>query len=55
MSTLSQPGCRVIRAFFNVKKPFLFSDLAVKAAKSENEKGFSTEDEARISNRVNKL
>ena len=38
MSTSCQPGSRVNRAFSGVKKPFLFSDLAVKAAKSENKK-----------------
>ena len=29
MSTSCQPGSRVIRAFSDVEKPFLFSDLAV--------------------------
>ena len=38
MSNSCQPGSRVIRALSDVKKPFLFSDLVVKAAKSENEK-----------------
>ena len=32
-----QPGNPSL-AFFNLEKPFLFSDLAVKAAKSENKK-----------------
>ena len=41
MSASCQPGSRVIRAFSDVEKPFfLFSDLAVKAANSENKKGF---------------
>ena len=31
-------GSRVVQAFSDVEKPFLFSDLAVKAAKSENKK-----------------
>ena len=31
MSTSCQPGSRIIRAFSDVEKPFLFSDLAVKA------------------------
>ena len=31
MSTSCQPGSRVIQAFFDVEKPFLFSDLAIKA------------------------
>ena len=40
MSTSCQPGSRVIRAFSDGEKPLLFPDLAVKAAKSENKKGF---------------
>ena len=39
MSTSCKPGSRVIQAFSDVEKSFLFSDLAVKAAKSENKKG----------------
>ena len=50
-----QPGTRVIPAFSDVKKSSFFSDLAVKAAKSENKKGFSTSEKARISSRVNKI
>ena len=53
--TSCQPGSRVIRAFSGVKTPFLFSDLAVQAAKSENEKGVSTSETARISSPVNKF
>ena len=34
----------LIRAFSDVEKPFLFSDLA----KSENKKGFSTSEKVRI-------
>ena len=45
----SKPG------FSDVEKPFLFSDLAVKAAKSENKKGFSTSEKARISSWVDKF
>ena len=41
MSTSCRPGSRVFRAFSRVEKPFyLFSDLKVKAAKSENKKMF---------------
>ena len=40
MSRLCQPGSQVIRAFSDVEMPCLFSDLVVKAAKSENKKGF---------------
>ena len=40
MSTSCQPGNRVIRAFRDVEKPVLISDLAVTAAKSENIKRF---------------
>ena len=47
-----QPG---VRAFSDVKKPFLFSDLAVKAAKSENKNGFTTSEKAMISSRINKF
>ena len=36
MSTSCQQGSRAFRTFSDVEKPFLFSDLAVKAAKSEN-------------------
>ena len=47
---------QVIRAFSGVEKPFLFSDLAVKAAESENKnKVFSTSEKAWISSRVNKF
>ena len=35
MSTSFQPGSQIIRAFSDVGKPFAFSDLSVKAAKSE--------------------
>ena len=35
MSTLYHTGSPVIRAIPGVEKPFLFSNLAVKAAKSE--------------------
>ena len=35
MSTLCQLGSREIRAFSDVNKPFLFSDLAIKGAQSE--------------------
>ena len=52
MSTSCQPGNRIIRAFRDVEKPVLISDLAVTAAKSENKIGFSM---ARISSRVNKF
>ena len=69
MSTSCQTDSRVIRAFSDVEKPFLFSDLsafdiekpclfpdlAVKAAKSENKKSFPTSEKARISSRVNKF
>ena len=40
MSTSCQPGSRVIGAFPDVEKPFLFSDLAVKAAKQKINKTF---------------
>ena len=54
MSTLCQPGSRVIRAFPDVEKLFLFSDLAVKATKSENkQKCFLTSEKAWINSRVN--
>ena len=55
MSTSCQPGSRVIRAFSDVEMPFLFSDLAVKAAKSENKKAFTTSEKTRISSRVNEF
>ena len=55
MSALCHPSSLVIRAFSDIEKPFLFSDLAVKDAKSENEKGFSTSEMALISSRVNKF
>ena len=67
MSTLYQTGSRVIRALSDVEKPFfifgfggekplLFSGLAVKAAKSENNKiSLSTSEKAQISSRVNKF
>ena len=38
----------VIRTFPDAEKPFLSSDLAVKAAKSKNKKGFSRSDKPRI-------
>ena len=55
MSTSCQPGSRVVRAFSDVEKTFLFSDLAVLTTKSENKKGFSMSEKARISIRVNEL
>ena len=33
---MNETGSRVIQAFSDVDKPFLFSDLVIKAAKSEN-------------------
>ena len=56
MSTSCQPGSRVIRAFSDVEKLFfpLFSDLAVKAAKSTIKKGFSMSEKPRINSRVDK-
>ena len=54
MSTSCQPGSRVVRAFSDVEKPFLFSDLAVKAPKSENKKGLSMSEKSTISSLVNK-
>ena len=39
ISASCQPGSWVIRAFSDVEKPFLFSDLAVRAAISENKEG----------------
>ena len=53
VSTSCQPGSRVIRAFSDIEKIFLFSGLAVKDAKSENTKGFSTSEKTWISSRVN--
>ena len=47
MSVSCQPGSRVIQAVFDVERPFLLSDLAVKAAKSENTKGFSMPEKTR--------
>ena len=47
-----QPGNPIL---LYVEKPFLFSDLAAKAAKSENKKGFSTSETACISSWVNKF
>ena len=59
MSVSCYPGCRVIRAFSDVEKPYLFSDWAVKAAnltvKTENKKDFSTPEKTRISGRVNEF
>ena len=55
MSTSCQPGIQVIRAFSDGEKPFLFSDFAVKAAKSENKNVFSTPEKARISSWVYKF
>ena len=55
MSTSCQLGIREIRAFSDIEKPLLYSDLAVKAVKSENKKkGFSTSENARISSRLYK-
>ena len=34
MSTSGQQGCREIRTFSDVEKPFSFSDLAISAVKS---------------------
>ena len=47
MSSSCQPGSRVInnKAFSDIEKPSLISDLAVK---SENKKAFSTSKKARI-------
>ena len=53
MSTSCQPGSRVILAFTDVEKPFLFSDSVVKDVKSENKNSFSTSKKAHISSRVN--
>ena len=55
MSTSCQAGSQVIQAFFDVEKPFLFSDLAVKATKSETKIGFLTSQKAKISSQVNKF
>ena len=55
MSTSCQPCSRVIRAVSDFEKTFLFSDLEVKTSKSEDKKGFSTSDKARIGSRVNKF
>ena len=55
MSASCQPGSRVIRACFDIEKSFPFSDLAVKTAKSENKKDFSTSEKSQISSRVNKF
>ena len=55
MPTSFQPGNRVIRAFRDVEKPVLISDLAAVTAKSENKIGFSRSEMARISSRVNKF
>ena len=51
MSTPCNQGRRLIRAFSDVEKPFLFSDLVALTAKSENKKGFSMSEKARISSR----
>ena len=48
MSTSCQPDSRVIQAFSDVEKPSLFSDLAVKAAKSENKKAFQCQRRLRL-------
>ena len=40
MSTSCHSNSRVIRAFSDVEKPFLLSDLAVQAAISENKKAY---------------
>ena len=37
----------LIRAFYDVEKPLLFSDLAALTAKSENKKGFTTSEKVR--------
>ena len=55
MSTFCQSGSRIIRAFSDIEKLFLFSDLADEAVKSESNNGFSTSEKARISSRVNKF
>ena len=39
----------------SLEQTLLFSDLAVKAAKSENKEGFSTSEKIQISSRVNKF
>ena len=39
----------IIQAVSDIEEPLLFSDVAVKAAKSENKKGFSVSEKARIS------
>ena len=54
-STSCQPDSWVTRVFFDVEKPFLFSDLGVKDTKSENEQGFLMLEKARISSWVNKF
>ena len=51
MSVSCQPGSRVIRAFSDAGKPFLFSNLAVTAAKSGNKTGFPTSEKVRTSSR----
>ena len=51
MSTSCEPGSRAIHAISDVDKPFLFSDLAPKSAKSENKNGFSTSEKARPVNK----
>ena len=55
MSTSFQPGSWVIRAFSDVEKPFLFSNLVNKAAKSDNKKDFSMSENAQICSRTNRL
>ena len=42
MPASCQTGSRVIPAFSDAEKPFLFSDLAALTTEPENEKGFST-------------
>ena len=42
MSTSCQPGSQVIRTFSDIEKPLFCSEYAVKASKSETDKGFST-------------
>ena len=54
MSVSCQPGSRVIRAFSDVEKPFLFADFAVEAAKIRKQKNTFQSEKALISSRVNK-
>ena len=54
-STSCQPGSLVIGAFFYIEQSFLFPDLAVKAAKSENKKRLFNVREALVSSRFKEL